>query len=1030
MRLILLILLISFSLSAKEETCYTVQLFSTINNETNSEKLSNLQYKNECKVMQIGNSLTLRCGCYSEIKPAQEKLNTYKKKYKYAYVATTYAYRFDKEEKIISTREIQKSTEMPVLEQSMEEAVLSVKEESLKLMLQSFLYGSDLKNAYKTAKIGVEKYPTHDYWNQKMVEITEWTGKEKEAIKYMLVLNKTKSTPKLESKLIKKGLSAHQYEKIAKLVEKKAREFPSKKNDEQVTYVYSQVGTPEKSAIFFEKEYKKDKKKVNKLTQALQIYMDMGDLDSASKIVKIIENKNLYTLENSKMVAYYYYLKHDMQKSYKILTLIQNDKVDEKYYQLKSDLGWYLKKYKSAADASQELIKEAKGRYVDYERVVYAYKTVNPKHSLKMSLDAYNKFQLSYLFYLYVNDALQQKDYEGVKTLVEKIDKSESSLKLEPNFWLIKANIYHHYKEKKKALFALSKAIELNPSNIQTQLTAISMYIDYQEEVKLKIALIELSENSMLPVAFYYPLSSAYYQLHDINRASYYLDKLIQINAQIVQTIDFKFLQADLYFQKNNENAFRNKLYEISELLEATYRENPAIEKTDSYQSQYLRVQIHTMSPDEFEEKLQSAKPYLSKEHYDDISYAWANKHKAQEQAHTIYQRISSKAIWLRFTNAMQEKDHSEIENLLLLYLHSLPLAEASVAAHEDGQIALSQSLAYEALDKNDDNQNAYISHMNLSKERSDRFDSKVSYYNRDPLVRKYVKLKNQMYLSEGYLFGAGVNYYQNTSINDTVLLNVPSDTLELNLELKKLFDKGEIELKSGYYDAMASYMVLEIFAEYQLNKILRLYGSLSKNKNAEETTELLLGGKKDMLSLAAKLDILASTSINVLWQSNSFDSQDGVHVGEGNYARVLLGHQIHNGYPDMRVSIFGDYGKYSEKSGSKGVMDNLEIGGNPVLPKEFYNLGFDFTYGMINSEIYTRVWRPFAEVNTFYNSELGNFSYNFNIGYGGKVFSQDHMVVGANYTESVNGVGGSVFELFLKYQFLYIHPELMQSFY
>ena len=1024
MRLIFLSLLFALSLQAKEATCYTVQLFSAINNETNSKKLADLEYDDECKLMEIGSSLTIRCGCYTKIKSAEDKLDAYKKKYKYAYVATTYAYRFDKE------KSIKRPVEAPIIEKNTQEPVLSVQEETLKLMLQSFLYSRDLKNAYKTAKIGMKQYPHSEYWTQKMVEITEWTGKEQESMKYMMLLNQEKSTPELESKLIKKGLSAYQYEKIATLVEKKAREFPSKENDKQVTYVYSQVGTPEKAAIFFEKEYKKDTRKVQYLTEALQIYMDMGDVDSANRIVKHIEAKNLYTLESSKLIAYYYYSKHQIHKSYNVLARIHSNKGDEKYYQLKSDLGWYLKKYKPAAEASQMLIKAKQGRLVDYERVVFVKREVNPKLALQTSLEAYSKFQKSYLFYTYAYSAMDQNEYRELSKVVQEIDSKDSSLKQEANYWLIKAGVYRHNNEKEKGLLALQKALEIDPSNIQTQLTAVSMYIDYQENRQLQLVLLQLSENNLLPVAFYYPLASAYYQLQDINRASFYMDKLLQLHAPITQTVAFKFLQADLYAQRNDENAFKKTLHQIDAQLEEQKRKNPRIAKTDSFQNQYLRANIHLLSPDVFEEKLGAAKQWLTQEHYDDLSYAWATKNGAKELAHSIYQHISPKAIWLQFANAMQEQNHSEVENLLLAYLHSLSLGDASVAAHKDGQVALSQSLAYDSLSKNDDNQNAYISHMNLAKERSNRFDSKVSYYNRDPLVRKYVKLDNQLYLSKGYFLSAGVNYYKNRSADDALLINVPADTLEMNLGLKKLFDKGEIELKSGYYDAMTSYMVLEILAEYQFNKILRLYGSFSKNKNADETTQLLLGGKKDMLSLAVKLDILASSSLNILWQNNSFNSQDGVHIGDGNYARVLLGHQLRSGYPDMRVSVFGDYGKYSEKSGSKGVIDNLQVGVNPVLPKEFYNLGVDFAYGMANSAIYTRVWRPFWEVNTFYNSEIGNFSYNFNIGYGGKVFSQDHMIVGANYTESVNGVGGSVFELFLKYQFLYTHPALMRGLY
>jgi len=903
MRFIIVSLLIALSLQAKEATCYTVQLLSAVNNEANSKKISALEYENECKVMIIAHSITVRCGCYKHINPAKEKLNVYKKKYKYAYVATTYAYRFGKEKrsapKKVQKKELNETS-------NRQEPVLSIKEESLKLMLQSFLYSSDLKDAYRTAKIGVKIYPQHYYWNQKMAEIAEWTGREDEALKYMLIMNKQNSSAKLERKLIQKGFNSYQYEKIVKVVEKQAREFPSKRHYKQVVYVHSQIGTPEKAALFFKKEYKRDRRNLDALTEALQIYMEMGDLENAKNIVKTIEKRELYSLENSKLIAYYYYQKHQMKKAYRVLSLMNNDTSDKKYFELKSDLGWYLKKYKLAASASKKLINMGKGRLVDYERVVFTTRNVDKKLALKTALASYKKFQEPYLFYTYAYAAMDQNRYEDLSTLVQKIDLEESALEYEPTYWLIKSNIYAHFHKKKKALFAIDKALALEPSNLQTQLTALSLYIEYGAGAKIKLALINLSENSMLPVAFYYPLASAYYQLQDINRASFYLDKLLELKAPITQSIGFKFLQADVYAQRNNQNAFKSTLYEINNILAKQARKNPNIVKTRSFQNQYLRVNLHIMNPDEFEKKLQVAKPLLTQGEYNDLSYAWANKHHADEKAYLIYQKTQPKAIWLQFANAMQEQNHSEIENLLLKYLSSLSISDASNAAHKDGQIALSQSLAYEAFAKNDDNQNAYIRHLGLVQERSNHFNSKIAYYNRDPLLSKYVELMNQMYLSNGYIFNTGMNYYQNSSLDEKLLFNVPSDTLEFNLALKKLFNKGELGAKIGYTNAMASFTTLGVFAEYQVNKLIRLYGSFDKNKKADETTQLLLGGKKDMLSLSAKLDIMASTSLNLLWQSNRFSSQDGVHIGDGNYGRVLLGHQIRNGYPDMRIGVFG----------------------------------------------------------------------------------------------------------------------------
>ena len=110
MRLIIFILLLGAFLQAKESTCYTVQLVSAVSNEKNTQELASLEYAQECKMMNVGNSLAVRCGCYSTIEPAQKKLKAYKKHYKHAYVIRTYAYRFISQKE----RQKKKSTKMPL----------------------------------------------------------------------------------------------------------------------------------------------------------------------------------------------------------------------------------------------------------------------------------------------------------------------------------------------------------------------------------------------------------------------------------------------------------------------------------------------------------------------------------------------------------------------------------------------------------------------------------------------------------------------------------------------------------------------------------------------------------------------------------------------------------------------------------------------------------------------------------------------------------------------------------------------------
>jgi len=69
MRLLLLLFFVINlygSPSSNEETCYTVQLVSKYNNKVNRKILDETSYPKICKLMDIGQILTVRCGCVGD----------------------------------------------------------------------------------------------------------------------------------------------------------------------------------------------------------------------------------------------------------------------------------------------------------------------------------------------------------------------------------------------------------------------------------------------------------------------------------------------------------------------------------------------------------------------------------------------------------------------------------------------------------------------------------------------------------------------------------------------------------------------------------------------------------------------------------------------------------------------------------------------------------------------------------------------------------------------------------------------------
>jgi hypothetical protein len=492
---------------------------------------------------------------------------------------------------------------------------------------------------------------------------------------------------------------------------------------------------------------------------------------------------------------------------------------------------------------------------------------------------------------------------------------------------------------------------------------------------------------------------------------------------------EFRFMQAYIYQMQNNENAFLKVMNSLVKDFQAQAKENPKLMKQDAFLSNYLRAAINVQGYQKFSKSLKKAKKYLTKAHYRDLAYSFALKYKEKDKSKKIFNKIKHKELWLKFSNSLLFSDHSKIQNFLHKDLPNLAMGDASKAAESDGQKSLAQTIAFETLNKNNRNQNAYIQHLGLSKQRSDRFDIKSAYSNRDPLLQYYTELKNKLYLKDGYSMINGLDYYKNFTLDDTTLLEVPDYSLDGMLGFRKIYDQGSIELDFCYYNIWKTYMGVDLLVQRKLTNTLNVKVALKKNTLAKESTTLLLGGKKDNISLNVAWKFLASSTLDVTYEFAQYSSQDSVDLGSGEYMKAVLSHQIRQSYPDMKVALFYDNAQYDEKTlSSHGVIDNIQKSTHPVFSKDFYDIGLIFSYGMVNSSGYTRVWRPFAEFSPSYNSLTQNYTYGFDVGIGGRVMQQDHLVFGASYSESADGITGKIYELYIKYNFLYVHPKLLKG--
>lgn len=899
----------------------------------------------------------------------------------------------------------------------------------LRLILQVFLYKGDIETAYKVATLGYNQNKDSYYWNQKMAEISKWTNRSARSIKHLRFVYEEKYDKNIEDELIKYGTESYQYDTIEPLVISRALHNPTEKNIDLMIHVFKEIGNPEKVIKVLETEYYKDRENTMFLTKALRLSLEFGDMELSKKYVDIIETKKPYTQKDGSLLANYYYIQRDIEQAYKSLSYVDNLNITNeadnvKYFELESDLGWYLQDNENSALASKELMELNRARLVDYERILSVFNKKDPKLAARAAKKSYLKFRLNYLFYAYANHILSYKKVDDLRNLIAKIDEQKLPLTKVPEYWVIKSRVHKFYKEKELEEEALLYALSLNPESYRMRLKILFFYIESKNSEKLK-ALLSDMDNLHLDPSFYFPIASAYFQLNNINRASFYTQKLIALESSVTQLLEFKFMQAYIYQSQNNEASFIGYMEDIYFGLKKQAKLNPKLKEDNKHLSNFLRAAIHILSADQFKKRLKKAKKFLTKENYQDISYSFAIRHSAYEKSSKIYHKIAKKELWLLFSNSMVFNNHSGIGNILISELKKISSSEASKAAYGDGQQSLSQSLAFDSLLYNDGNQNSYIQHLNLSQKRSDLLDIKVTNNDKEPLSQNALYIDNTLYLNNGYYLSFGTTYFENRSSDENELNNFPTEVFNGDIGLKKELRKGYLAIDLEAYSAMKDYLGFTLSGNYKLSTDLVTNIVVAKNREAAEGIQLLLGGKKDMLSLNLVWSILNSTSIDFLYERDRYSSQDDVYIGSGHYGKLSLNYKIRNGYPDMKVGAFYDRATYYETLKSKGVMDDFRDKSYSALPLDFYNVGVNFSYGMGNSGSYTRVWRPYFELTPSYNSVTKEYSYGYHIGYGGKVIHQDHLTIGVIYTESTNPLENPSYEFYLNYKFMYKHPKL-----
>jgi len=1002
-----LLLFIPLLLLAKsDESCYTVQLNSFIIKDEKVYSFEEQGYPQGCVLVRGNRVNSIRCGCYDSYTRAQILLHDLKVRYAQATVVTTYKNRFAKGNNSIDIAPHSLDTD----------------DQELKLLFQVFSYSSDLENAYKTARKALELYPKSLYWHRKMAEVAQWTDRREEAVEHMLYLYSHTQNKVLEDKILEYSLSAYQYKTAAVMMEKRVRQNPNEENVQKMVYIFDLVGKPLESAELLDEIYMKDPSRTALLTQQLQIYLNLGEMQRAKTVVQKIEKAQMHDMRSASLRSYFYFLRRDIQDSYQALLDVDVTREEgdlTAYYIQLSDLSWYVQEYKQGALASVKVDEAQKARLVDFERIIAVYKKEDPLRARQAALAAYKRFSQHYLFYTYAYMAMGAKTYGELLEVCTTIEKEkDNTITGKALYWMLKAESLAalHFKNEAKEAFLRAKSID--PDSSQIIQAYLWFLLDLKEQKALMELLLDLEGRGALDVDFYLPMAVAYFSIQHGDKAAYYLDKLDKIGRK---SHEIALLNAYVKQSQNEEDAFYKEMRSLYAQLQKERADNNALTYNAEFMNTYLNVSMFFMGADAFEQSLKTSKAVLKAKDYNELSLSFALRGNVDEQVHIMAQRLLSSPPWIRLNIAFSAEDRRLQQDIVYRYFRVLPRRDSVAAAQNNNQIALAQSLVFEGLENNEKDELLYDQMRQLHNEYTDYFVTNTGYLDRSGLSQVYSNMHNSYYLSKGYSFETDLFVTSNSITDNEIFKSIPDTSTAFGVGFKKRFERGFYQIDAGIKESADSYNYLSFRYNTVFSRRVSMELLVDKGAKAQESVYLLVGGYKDRVALQTQYSLLGSSQIDLYLEAANYFSDDGKDLGSGISGRLDYTYLQRSAYPDIRITPYYTFGDYTQSGGDRGVIeDMLNFPDTNVISDDFWYTGVDFSYGMQNRNDYVRVWRPFFSLSPYYNGREARFNYGFSAGMGGEVLGQDNLAFIVDYAESVGGTNDTLWRTYFRYKILY----------
>ncbi len=913
----------------------------------------------------------------------------------------------------------------------------NLKADDFRIAYETFLANGDLEEAYQLAQRISTANPKDLQWQRRLARASDWSNRPSEAYKAWKVLYRSKDRDKEVMKAIRRLANYFndapvQLELLQSQIKAGKRLTPADADNLITLYERSYRAT--EGARYLEQLYHRYRfpflgKK------AAELYGRAGHDEQSLRMYRALNKQNPADRENLltavKLEIRLGHYKESLQRLKTYYSYAQDD--DFAYWQTLGDMAWMLQDNKTATSAYSHLSLSPQATEEERIRTFELLLQENPLRAADIAVRFYHAgapaIWLQRALGIYV-DRSEWRAASQILTLAN--NKDQRRLQQDPRYLVLRSQVTAHFNKTALAAQDMLHAIALDPESDELLISALWLFSDIGDRVKLQQLVKELPQSP--PPAYWHVLAVSYQELGSQARALEYYRLLLQ---RTPQDAALQLEYAEL-LQRNGNAAeatrIRHTLWRQLHSSDTNNAENRITlarllltEQPGDLAAQRVRQLLHN----------DPTMPKISQQQRDELLLSWAIEAGWRESARNwVARRYTSSGEplpkWASLHLALEAHDHTALQTLLAEGGNNLSADSAYDAAMLLGRWPLARKLAFEGLQQSPSNHDLHQRLIEVNEQHGDRFNASLITAHYDSLDISSYRLSINQAFSETMYFGLGWQSAQQSLNNRDTLQALPEHDDRLTLYANwQSSEQQQWQLEATNHDELNHYTGWKLDLQRQYDRRLQWNTTLSAKQPVDYTAPLQIAAHMDQFSLGLDYVPERHFRIGLNATSERYHTQYDAYLGSGTRFNWEAGYWLRENYPDWSIRLAGDHYLFNADgepdARSLALLDPDTVAATTTDQQAGLFIPIDDNYyalctgaGSALRDTPTRTLRPFTDLCAIHSDNYGD-SYSLVAGVAGSLTGRDHLSLTLEQSNSAMQANNRNTQIFtLNYQHIF----------